>query len=99
MIIARVVGSAVSTIKTETLIGSKLLIIREADVAGKPTGRPLVAVDSVGAGVGDLVLAASGSSARQTPITENRPVDTVIMAILDSLQVEGTVTYRKEAWR
>lgn len=95
MLIARVVGSAVSTIKDEKLIGVKLLVIREADATGTPTGKPMVAVDTVDAGVGDLVLTASGSSARQTDITEKRPVDTVIMAILDSLEVEGTITYRK----
>jgi microcompartment protein CcmK/EutM len=95
MQIALVVGSAVSTIKDQALNGVKLLIVREADAAGKPIGRPLVAIDSVGAGTGDLVLTASGSSARQTPLTENRPVDAVIMAIIDSLEVEGEVTYRK----
>jgi len=95
MLIARVVGSAVSTIKDEKLTGVKLLIIREADETGKPTGKPLVAIDTVDAGVGDLVLTASGSSARQTDITQNRPVDTVIMAILDSLEVEGKMTYQK----
>lgn len=95
MLIARVVGSAVSTIKDEKLTGVKLLVIREADETGKPTGKPLVAIDTVDAGVGDLVLTASGSSARQTDITQNRPVDTVIMAILDSLEVEGKLTYQK----
>ena len=95
MLIACVVGSAVATVKDEKLIGVKLLIVREADVSGKPIGKPLVAIDTVGAGVGDLVLTASGSSARQTDITQNRPVDTVIMAILDSLEVEGEITYRK----
>jgi len=95
MLIARVVGSAVATIKDEKLGGVKLLVVREADVTGKPVGKPLVAVDTVDAGIGDLVLTASGSSARQTRITQNRPVDTVIMAILDSLEVEGEITYRK----
>jgi len=95
MLIARVVGSAVSTIKDEKLTGVKLLVIKEADETGKPKGKPMAAVDTVDAGVGDLVLTASGSSARQTNITQNRPVDTVIMAILDSLEVDGKITYRK----
>lgn len=94
MQIALVVGSAVATIKNENLRGVKLLVVREADATGTPIGRPLVAIDSVGAGTGDLVLTASGSSARQTALTENRPVDTVIMAILDSLEVEGAITYQ-----
>lgn len=95
MLIARVVGSAVSTIKDEKLTGVKLLVIKEADETGKAIGKPMVAIDTVDAGTGDLVLTASGSSARQTNITQNRPVDTVIMAILDSLEVDGKMTYRK----
>ena len=95
MLIALVVGAAVATIKDDRLSGTKLLVIREADVHGKPIGKPLVAIDTVDAGPGDLVLIASGSSARQTDFTKDRPVDAVIMAILDSLEVEGTVTFRK----
>lgn len=95
MLIAQVVGSVVSTIKDEKLTGHKILIVRETDHTGKITGKPVAAVDTVDAGVGDLVLIAAGSSARQTTITNNRPVDTVIMAIIDSLSVDGEVTYRK----
>lgn len=95
MLIAKVVGSAVATIKDQKLTGTKLLIIREADIHGEATGKPLVAIDTVNAGLGDLVLIASGSSARQTEITRDRPVDAVIMAVLDSLDVGGEVTYRK----
>ena len=95
MLIAKVVGSAVATIKDEKLHGSKLLIVRETDVEGQPIGKPLIAVDSVEAGVGDLVLIASGSSARQTTMTKERPVDAVIMAVLDTLEVEGNVTFQK----
>jgi microcompartment protein CcmK/EutM len=95
MVISKVVGSAVATVKDENLVGTKLLVVREADVTGKPIGRPVVAIDTVDAGVGDLVLIAAGSSARQTYVTKDRPVDAVIMAVLDSLEVDGTVTYRK----
>ena len=62
---------------------------------GKPAGSSVVAVDSVGAGVGEMVLFASGSSARQTGPTENRPVDAVVMAIVDSWEVDGKEKYRK----
>jgi microcompartment protein CcmK/EutM len=96
MQIARVVGSTVATIKDEKLTGRKLLIVREADVEGKVTGKPYVAVDTVDAGTGDLVLVAAGSSARQTTITKDTPVDAVIMAVIDSLEVSGKVTFRKE---
>ena len=95
MIIARVTGLFVATMKHESLVGSKLLIVQETDVAGKSVGRPMVAVDAVDAGEGDLVLVAQGSGARQTDITLDRPVDHVIMAIVDTLQSNGKVTFRK----
>lgn len=95
MRIMKVVGVTVSTIKDEGVHGRKLLVVREADETGKPFGKPLVAVDTVDAGVGDLVLIAQGSSARQTELTRDKPVDAVIMAVIDSLEVDGTVTYRK----
>jgi microcompartment protein CcmK/EutM len=95
MQIARVIGSAVATIKDEKLTGRKLLIVREADETGQAVGKPYVAIDSVDAGTGDLVLIAAGSSARQTNITKDTPVDAVIMAVIDSLDVSGKVTFRK----
>lgn len=96
MLIARVIGTTVSTIKDEKLVGRKLLIVRQTDERGNPTGKPFIAIDTVDAGVGDLVLTASGSSARQTTITKDTPVDAVIMAMIDSLEVGGEVVYRKE---
>ena len=95
MLIARVIGTTVSTIKDEKITGQKLLVMRQTDETGKSIGKPFVAVDTVDAGVGDLVLTASGSSARQTTITKDRPVDAVIMAVIDSLEVEGKTTFRK----
>ena len=95
MLIARVTGLVVATMKHESLVGSKLLIVRETDVAGQSVGKPMVAVDAVDAGEGDLVLVTQGSGARQTDITLDRPVDHVIMAIVDTLQSNGEVTFRK----
>lgn len=95
MLIARVIGTTVSTIKDEKLEGRKLLIVRQTDERGNPVGKPYVAVDSIGAGVGELVLTCSGSSARQTHITKDTPVDAVIMSVIDSLEVEGEVVFRK----
>lgn len=95
MLIAKVIGTAISTMKDEKLEGRKLLVVQQTDESGKASGKPFVAVDSVDAGTGDLVLTASGSSARQTIITKDRPVDAVIMAVIDSLEVEGKVTFRK----
>ncbi len=94
MQIARVIGTTVATIKDEKLVGRKLLIVREADERGMAVGKPYVAVDTVDAGKDDLVLVASGSSARQTDITKDTPVDAVIMAVIDTLDVGGAVTYR-----
>lgn len=95
MKIAKVIGSTVATIKNEKLVGTKLLICREADESGEANGRPYVAVDTVDAGVGDLVLTAHGSSGRQTNRTKDAPVDAVIMAVIDSLNVDGNTVYRK----
>ncbi|HEY9765178.1 MAG TPA: EutN/CcmL family microcompartment protein, partial [Chroococcales cyanobacterium] len=83
--------------KDEKLIGMKLLLVQQIDLEGKATGSYVVAVDSVGAGEGEVVLCAAGSSARQTPLTENKPVDTVIMAIVDTWEVRGDVKYQKYA--
>jgi len=95
MLIAKVVGTTVSTVKDEKLHGRKLLILRQTDEFGNLTGKPYVAIDTLDAGVGDLVLTAAGSSARQTTITKDTPVDAVIMAVVDSLTVEGKLTFVK----
>lgn len=95
MLIAKVIGTTVSTIKDEKITGRKLLIVRQTDEKGEPIGKPFVAVDTVNAGVGDLVLTASGSSARQTTITKDRPIDAVIMAMINSLEVDGKETFSK----
>jgi len=95
MLIARVIGLVVSTMKYHTLTGRKLLIVQETDVSGKPVGTPIVAVDTVDAGEGDVVLVAQGSAARQTEETRDAPVDNVIMAIVDTLQTDGAVSFRK----
>jgi microcompartment protein CcmK/EutM len=94
MLIAKVIGTTVATIKDQKLEGRKLLICRETDETGTASGKPYVAVDTVDAGIGDLVLTAHGSSGRQTSLTKDAPVDAVIMAIIDSLQVDGKDTFR-----
>ena len=96
MVLGRVIGTLVATRKEPTLEGLKLLVVRACDVEGKPTGSIAVAVDAVGAGLGEVVLYASGSSARQTQVTQNRPVDAVIMAIVDEIAVDGEQRYRKD---
>jgi microcompartment protein CcmK/EutM len=95
MLLGKVVGTVVATRKEPTLDGSTLLLVRGLDLEGKPTATLVVAVDAVGAGVGEVVLYASGSSARQTEVTRDRPVDAVVMAIVDQLEVGGALTYVK----
>lgn len=95
MLIARVIGTTVSTVKDEKLTGRKLLVVRQTDERGVPTGKPFVAIDTVDAGAGDLVLTCAGSSARQTTQTKDCPVDAVIMAVIDTLEVGGEVTFNK----
>lgn len=95
MRIALVIGSTISTIKDNAIGGRKLLIVRNADTAGNEKGEPYVAVDTVSAGAGDLVLITDGSSARYTSLTNGAPVDAVIVGVIDSLETGGTVTYRK----
>ena len=81
------IGTVWSTRKDENLVGSKFLIVRQLNLDYTPKESTVVAVDSVGAGVGELVLVAQGSSARQTVITKSKPVDAVVMAIVDKLDV------------
>jgi ethanolamine utilization protein EutN/carbon dioxide concentrating mechanism protein CcmL len=95
MQLARVVGSVVSTRKEESLQGLKLLVVRPLDEEGKETGTALVSVDAVGAGPDEIVLIAAGSSARQTSVTDKRPVDSVILAIVDSWCVGDCEKYKK----
>jgi microcompartment protein CcmK/EutM len=95
MEIARVIGTTISTIKDEKVRGSKLLIVRQTNETGEIVGKSYVAVDLVDAGVGDLVLTGQGSSARQTYQTKDCPVDAVVMAVIDHLEVDGEVVFRK----
>jgi microcompartment protein CcmK/EutM len=95
MKIARVVGTTISTIKDPKITGSTLLILRETDETGEVIGKSYVAVDLVDAGVNDLVLTGHGSSARQTYQTKECPVDAVVIAVIDHLEVDGKIVFRK----
>ena len=95
MVVGKVVGTVVATRKDEKLQGAKLLVVRQMDMEMNPKDTYAVAVDSVGAGYGEIVLCVSGSSARLTEATKGMPVDTAIMAIVDFIEVEGKTTYRK----
>ena len=95
MIFARVTGNVVCTQKDEKLVGSKLMLVQPVDLADAPKGNPIVAIDAVGAGEGELVLLVQGSSARQTSKTQGNPVDAVIFAIVDTIEQGGKHVFKK----
>lgn len=94
---ARVIGNVVCTRKDDKLVGTKLLIVQPVSLDGSAKGNQIVAVDAVGSGEGELVLIVSGSSARQTKRTEGNPVDATIMAIVDYIEKDGKVVFKKSA--
>ena len=94
MIVCRVIGQAVATVKTDSLRAVSLMLVRAADNAGAATGDAFVAVDTVGAGDGELVLVAQGSAAREA-VRVVGPIDAAIVAIVDSLNVGGKRTYTR----
>ena len=102
MFIAKVIGSMVATQKTAAMVGFKLLVVEPYRLEGKDrdkletTGRTFVAVDTLGAGEGEFVLIAQGSSARMTPETEKLPVDTVVVGIVDTVNIEDQCVYSRE---
>ena len=97
MILARVVGTVVSSHKSEKIEGIKLLLVEKIDpdtLQGKKDY--VVAMDAVGAGIGEIVFFVSGSSARLTEVTAGKPSDAAIIAIVDVLEKDGRITYRKD---
>jgi ethanolamine utilization protein EutN len=102
MFVAKVTGSMVSTQKVASMVGHKLMIVEPYRIDGNDrsrlvtTGRTFVAVDTVGAGEGEFVLITQGSSARQTPETKNLPIDTVIIGIIDTVQVDQTCVFDRK---
>jgi ethanolamine utilization protein EutN len=96
MILAKVVGTVVSTHKAQKMDGIKFLLLEKIDPATmKGKNDFVVAMDSVGAGAGEIVFYVSGSSARFTSVTEGRPTDSAVIAIVDFIEKDGAYTYRK----
>jgi len=95
MIFAKVIGTIVSTQKDENLNGKKLLLCKEVDHTGKPLKTYHVAVDAVQAGEGNFVLLSYGSSARMTQFTKTAPIDAVVMAIIDDIQITEKKNIKK----
>jgi len=96
MLLGKVVGTLVASRKDEKLEGYKFLVVRRLNVENEEVGDYVVAADAVQAGIGDVVMYATGSSARQTVVTDKRPCDAVIMAVVDTWDVNGVVKYQKE---
>ena len=95
MLLGRVAGTLVASRKEPSMEGLKFLVVRYLDVENEDTGSFVVAADAVGAGVGEVVMVATGSSARQTEATRDRPCDAVIMAIVDTWEVGGEDKFHK----
>lgn len=93
----RVVGTVWATQKDAKLENLKFLLVEELDARNRSRHTFTVAIDAVGAGQGEIVLFATGSAARQTIQTDGRPADAVIMAIVDSWDLDGDVVFRKDA--
>jgi ethanolamine utilization protein EutN len=99
MFVARVTGNLVATQKVASMTGHKLLMVEPYRVDEKsrdrlvPTGRSFVVVDTLGAGLGELVLVCQGSSARLTPETEKLPIDAVVIGLVSTVDVEGKVIF------
>lgn len=96
MLLGKVVGTLVASRKDEKLEGFKFLVVKRLNIENGETGDYVIAADAVQAGVGDVVLYATGSSARQTILTDRKPCDAVLMAVVDIWEVNGEVKYRKE---
>ena len=103
MVVAKVIGEIVSSVKVERLVGQKFLLVEvqrvtrdDSGVRIEPTGSTLVVNDPVGAGRGEVVLVVQGSSARMTDITATIPTDGLIIGIVDSITVDTAMIYRKD---
>lgn len=95
MIFGRVSGTVTATVRGDTIPGARFLLVESADYTGKGKKSYLVALDSVGANRGEVVLISQGSSARQTEITDKTPIDAVIVAIIDEVEEGGRSVFRK----
>jgi len=86
----------VASRKDEKLEGFKFLVVRRLNIENEETGDYIIAADAVQAGIGDVVMYATGSSARQTIVTDKKPCDAVLVAVVDTWEVNGQVKYQKE---
>jgi microcompartment protein CcmK/EutM len=95
MIFARVAGTVVATRRSDAIPGARYLLVELCDQKGQGRKDYLVALDGVGAGAGELVMVAQGPSARQTTATDKKAVDALISGIVDLVDENGKVVFRK----
>jgi len=95
LLLAKVKGTIVSTMKADSIQGTKYLLVQLCDQREKLGKQFVVALDLVGAGVEEVVIIAQGSSARQTKMTYEKPIDAVVVGIVDLIEEKGKVAYRK----
>jgi microcompartment protein CcmK/EutM len=93
MNLARVVGTVVASRRSDNVAGARFLLVEECAQRGEVRGVFLVALDAVGADRGQMVMLAQGSSCRWTRLTEDRPIDTLIVGIVDQIDERGSVVY------
>lgn len=95
MILAKVAGTVVADRRSDSIDGGRFLLTESCGPGGEPAGDYLIAIDPLGAGIGELVLVSQGSSARQTELTDRKPIDAVIVGIVEIVEESGSVVYRK----
>ena len=95
MILAKVAGAVVSTVRADGIGAARYLLVKPCGPSGHDESGGLVALDLMGAGPGELVLVSKGSSTRQTEITRDKPVDAVVMGIVDAVEEKGEAVFRK----
>jgi microcompartment protein CcmK/EutM len=96
MLIGKIIGTIVATQKDEELEGFKLLLVQQITPFGKKQNTFVVCVDSIGAGVGELIIYTTGSSARQTQLTKEKPIDHIIIGIIDEITLQDLVVFNKK---
>jgi microcompartment protein CcmK/EutM len=99
MTLARVVGTVVATLRADAVPGARFLLVEECTQKGEGKGELLVALDAVGADRGHVVLVAQGSSCRWTRLTDDRPIDALVIGIVDQIDEGGSLAYGMKEWQ
>jgi carbon dioxide concentrating mechanism protein CcmL len=95
MVLGKVVGTVVSSTQSTGIEGSRFLLVDKCSQKGERKGDYVVALDLIGAGYDEMILLSEGSPARETPATINRPLDALIVGIVDLVEENNTIVYKK----